>query len=96
MIKDILDKSLSATRRATLIDISHAFEDRSVLKNIAGKNVFIDTALYSIAKNNPRYMSMLEEFVCVDDLLQDYEKIRSNLELIERRRIKHEEECKEC
>lgn len=96
MIKDILDKSLNTTRRAALIDISHAFEDRSVLKSIAGKNVFIDTALYSIAKNNSKYLAMLEEFVCIDDLLHDYEKISNNLELIERRRIKHEEECKEC
>lgn len=96
MIKDILDKSMHRTRRATLIDVSHAFEDRRLLKSIAGKNVFIDTVLYSIAKNNSRYMHMLEEFVCVDDLLQDYEKIRNNLELIEKRRMKHEEENKEC
>lgn len=96
MVRKLLENSTKQSRRASLVEISYAFEDKRKLREIAGKNIYVDTLLYTIAKNDDSLMSMLRDVINVDDFQEDIKKAGDNLKLrAKRNNLLQRRECNE-
>lgn len=96
MIRNILENSTKQSRRASLVELSYAFEDKRKLREIAGKNIYVDALLYEIAQSDVSLMSMLRDVINVDDLQGDIKKAGDNLKLrAQRNNLLQRRECDE-